>query len=146
MDRQWWKIYHAEAAATFHGELVAPIVVPHAGVRSVKFRGCRTSGEGAIALAAFWGAQRVVLVGYDCQHTGGRAHWHPDHPGLGNARGVEKWPEQMRALARFLGIHVQVINASRVTALEVFPRQSLEAALGECNLARIRERAPPRAA
>jgi hypothetical protein len=131
MDRQWWRVYYEEAARVFAGEMVAPIAAAHDRVKHVKFRACRNSGEGAIALAANWGARSIIMLGYDCQHTGGRAHWHPDHPGLGNAKGAEKWPEQFRKLAIFLGPSIRVVNASRATALKVWPRISLEEALGE---------------
>ncbi len=130
MDRQWWRVYHAEAAQVFEGDMISPVPVEHAGVQKVKFRPCRNSGEGAIALASYLGARSIVMLGYDCQHTGGRAHWHPDHPGLGNAKGCEKWPQQFRKLAQFLGPDIRVVNASRVTALDVWPRISLEEALG----------------
>lgn len=87
------------------------------------------SGAAALAQAAWWGAKRIVLLGYDCQHTGGRKHWHADHPGkLGNADGVADWPAQFAVvLPRLRGI--EVVNASRETALCLFPRASLEEAL-----------------
>ena len=45
------------------------------------------------------GAKRVVMLGYDCQHTGGRAHWHPDHGGhLGNAKTIDRWWSAYAAL------------------------------------------------
>lgn len=75
------------------------------------------------------GASRVVLLGYDCQHTGGRAHWHGDHPRkLGNAGSVDKWKFHFRKLAKEL-LGIEIVNATRQTALEAFPRVSLEDAL-----------------
>lgn len=90
------------------------------------------SGAALIAQAAWWRVRRLVLLGYDCQHTGGRAHWHADHPaGLGNAHGVADWPAQFRAvLPRLAGVHI--VNASRASALDLFPRQTLEEALAPC--------------
>lgn len=126
MDRQWWDVHLAECAA-FAGALVSPHPIP--GVRQEHFRYGHNSGAGAIALAAHWGARRVILLGYDCQHTGGQAHWHGDHPaGLANAGTVAKWPAQFQKLALQLA-GVEVINATRETALSVFPRATLESVL-----------------
>ncbi len=111
----------------FRGERVAPVQAP--GARRVRFEPGANSGLGAIALAAHWGASRIILLGYDCQHTGGRTHWHGDHPqGLGNAGVVKLWPGQFAQLAgRLKG--VEIVNCSRETALRCFPREPLEVAL-----------------
>ncbi len=127
MDRKWWEQYGKEAAATFTGERIAPQTYP--GARREKFSSTRNSGAGAIALAAHWGVRKIVLIGYDCQKTGGQAHWHADHPkGMGNAGSVDKWPAQFRDVAKNIS-GVEVINCSRDTALTVFPRATLEEAL-----------------
>jgi len=95
------------------------------------FRAFGNSGAGAIALAAKAGARRVLLLGYDCQKTGGKAHWHGDHPeGLGNAGSIHKWPAQFAQLKASMA-GVEIINCSRATALTCFPRQPLEAALAD---------------
>ncbi len=136
MDRDWWTAYGAEAAREFAGEKVAP----HGGIpgvtRCLELRSELNSGAGAISLAAMRGATRVILLGYDAQITGGQAHWHPDHPtGLGNAGSVAKWPAQFKDLARRVS-KVQVLNASRATALECFPRQGLSQALAESEVSK----------
>lgn len=124
MDRDWWRRYLGEARGGFGGAFVAPLPgisgVVHARVKQ------HNSGAGAIALAASLGAERIVLLGYDAQKTGGRAHWHGDHPeGMGNAGSVGKWPGQFDALAKTLR-GVEIINCSRETALTCWPRQPLE--------------------
>ncbi|OMG88000.1 hypothetical protein [Achromobacter xylosoxidans] len=124
-------VYGAEAQQLFTGEKVAP----HGGIagvtRCLELRAELNSGAGAVALSAMRGAERVILLGYDAQLTGGHAHWHPDHgDGLGNAGSVAKWPAQFADLARRLSA-VRVVNASRATALECFPRQDLSQALAE---------------
>lgn len=115
----------------FQGDRYAPRSRP--GVKRVRHgyldgRKAMNSGAGAIAAAHHFGARRVILLGYDCQHTGGRKHWHGDHPeggGSGNAGSVGKWPAQFLELVRHLA-GVEVINCSRETALTVFPRAQLE--------------------
>ncbi|WP_198297938.1 hypothetical protein [Bordetella genomosp. 9] len=127
MDRAWWKEYGEEAISSFRGELWAPLTGLR-GVRKASFDYGKNSGLGAISLAVHWGAQRIILIGYDCQKTEGKAHWHADHPnGLGNAGAVDKWPAQFEALANRLMI--EVVNASRSTALKCFPRRALNEAL-----------------
>lgn len=128
MDRVWWRQYLEEARQSFTGQLVAPVAGIH-GVCRAKFPQQLNSGAGAIALAAQLGARRIVLLGYDAQKTGGAAHWHEDHPaGLGNAGSVGKWPRQFAELAKSLA-GVEIINASRETALTCWPRMTLEEAL-----------------
>lgn len=85
------------------------------------------SGYQAIGLAYHLGADRIVLIGYDMQHTNGRTHWHGDHPsGLTNAFGIEKWVKNFSALAKDLKEEgVEVVNCSIETALTCFPRADL---------------------
>lgn len=128
MDKAWWVTYGLEASRAFQGQRIAPATFPHA--TRVRFRHPRNSGAGAIALAAHWGAREIFALGYDCQKTGGKAHWHGDHPkGLGNAGSVAKWPAQFQDMIRYLG-GVTVFNCSRETALTCFRRASLHDALG----------------
>lgn len=88
----------------------------------------RNSGYQAIGLAYQMGAARIVLLGYDMQHTGGKRHWFGDHPkSLTNADGIENWRHGFKALAKHLHDDgIEVINASPETALECFKRQPLE--------------------
>lgn len=130
MDRDWWRAYRSEAAEAFSGALVSPLGNIQ-GVRTVRFGTYLNSGAGAIALAVHLGARRVVLLGYDCQKTGGKAHWHGDHPaGLGNAGSVGKWPGQFARLAADLK-GFDIVNATRQTALNCFARKPLEEALAD---------------
>lgn len=125
MDKVWWSRYLDEAQRDFRGRRVTQ-AVGVAGVERIRFDSQRNSGAGAIALAAHWGARRIILLGYDCQHTGGQAHWHADHPkGLGNAGSVGKWPAQFRDLAVKLS-RLEIINVSRETALTCWPRAHLK--------------------
>lgn len=125
MDRVWWDRYGKEVSEMFCGIATTPL----RGIKNterVDPHGTHNSGAGAIALAVASGAERVILIGYDCQHTGGKAHWHGDHPaGLGNAGSVDKWPDQFRLLAARLP-KADIINCTRQTALTVFRRENLE--------------------
>jgi hypothetical protein len=124
MDRQWWKQYGADAAREFPGRKIAPHVIDGAELRTIV---AGNSGAGAIMLAAEMGARRIVLLGYDGAHTGGFAHWHEDYPkGMGNAGSVKKWPGQFAAVLKALPPGVEVINASRASALTLWPMLPLE--------------------
>jgi hypothetical protein len=69
------------------------------------------------------------MLGFDCQHTNGQAHWHGNHPqGLANARQIERWPKLFQQL-RDDHPDVDIVNASRQTALTCFPLEKLENAL-----------------
>ena len=131
MDLTWWQRYLGDVQARFRGERYSTAPIGGGGVRhlTAPFKGYGNSGAACIALAAFGGAARVILIGYDCQKTGGKAHWHGDHPnGLANAKQIDKWHLRFEELAADLK-GVEVVNASRETALKMFPRMSLDAAL-----------------
>ena len=91
------------------------------------------SGAAAINLAVHFGAARILLLGYDMGADRRRAHWFGDHPPeLKRARSpfhsfMARMATQVAPL-RALG--VEVLNCSRRTALECFPRVRLEDALG----------------
>jgi hypothetical protein len=89
------------------------------------------SGYQAIGLAILFGAARVILLGYDMQRTGDRTHWHGDHIGLGNPKAdrLRLWCSNFKTLA--LQAPVPIINASRETALDCFPRADLHDCLAE---------------
>lgn len=89
------------------------------------------SGYQAINLAYLLGAREVLLLGYDMGvPPGGKSHWFGDHPpALQEASGFDAFINsynQMNPEAHGL----RVINCSRATALDCFPRQPLEQALG----------------
>lgn len=86
----------------------------------------RNSGYQAINLARHLGAVRVLLLGYDMQHTGGKTHWHGDHPGSPPSY-VGSFRSSFKALAQVLHEYqLTIINCSRETALSCFPRQAID--------------------
>jgi hypothetical protein len=131
-DMKWWKKFRDDVRKRFKGQLVTVAPVNAKDVDWLrKWNGYGNSGAAAIALSTLAGAKRTILLGLDCQYDNGKRHWHGDHPqGLGNAKSLKKWPAQFRRVAGHCKGHgVQVINASRQTALECFERQPLEDAL-----------------
>lgn len=90
------------------------------------------SGYQAIGLAYMWGAARIVLLGYDMQRgPQGESHHHGDHerdlPNLGT---LPEWTRRTVQLGVDLRAHgVEVINATRRTAITCFERASIESVL-----------------
>ena len=136
-DAKWWQHYHAEVKANFKGACLTYCAGRRfEGVETMHkqeawFRHFHNSGASAVSLAICGGAAKVVMLGFDCQKTGGKAHWHGDHPAtMGNARSIGNWPTQFKNLARYAeSKKANVINASRETALKCFPRAPLESVL-----------------
>lgn len=120
MDRGWWDEYQADAALVFNGNFATALIDIY-GVEKYNIT-AGNSGAGSIGLARALGANKIILLGFDCQHTDAKKHWHGDHPEtLGNAGTVDKWPAQFE---KFAGD--DVINCSRKTALCVFSKANLE--------------------
>jgi hypothetical protein len=133
MDKQWWEKHHEDVALVFKGERISSNPIPmHYGVRRLptSIKPYSNSGAACISIAINSGAETVIMLGYDCQHTEGRTHWHGSHPkGLGDAGSVKRWPARFEVLKREIGAKAKIINASRVTALAMFDRQDLETCL-----------------
>jgi Uncharacterized Rossmann fold enzyme len=93
----------------------------------------KNGGFQALHLAVLFGASRIVLLGYDFQATGNKSHWHGDHPpGLSNSRRrYGQWLQPLQQLARDIKTRggIEVLNATRETAIECFPRVELQEAL-----------------
>lgn len=87
------------------------------------------SGFQAMNLAIRCGAKRILLTGIDCIGS----HWHGDHgDGLNNPGDWQRkaWIESFTAAAEQVAeIGVEVVNCSRETAVQCFPRMSLAQAL-----------------
>lgn len=148
-DVKWWDEYHKEVDAVFKGRKFGystPCV--RYGAESLFheawFHSFSNSGACAVGLAIACGAQKIVMLGYDCQKTDGKVHWHSDHPsrmsdkqarkrwpdGMSNAESINRWPKQFKAVADYAKERgAVVLNASRVTALDCFPRVNLQEVL-----------------
>lgn len=134
MDTKWWLV-HQNEVASFGGFKLAgkrrttdncPVA------QRIDFDQGGNSGAGAMLMAKLCGADKLILLGYDCQYSpAGKRHWHGDHPrGLGNCVSMPKFYGQFQESFDELS-SVDVVNASRSTALDLWPRQALDDALSE---------------
>lgn len=92
------------------------------------------SGYQAIHLAAHFGAQKIVLMGFDMKiGAGGRTHWHDDSresPGAFGKTLTQSFLPHFSSLAEPLRRRgVQVINSTPDSALTVWPYLPLKEAL-----------------
>lgn len=131
-DAKWWQIYHKEVFATFAGRKVSSSqLAAKYGVEIIPRR-YRNSGAGAAAWAMDQGPARIVLLGFDCApRPNGETHHHGDHPpGLRNASSVGEWAAQFKLLAKDAAKRdIEIVNASRASALTCFPVVELSNAL-----------------
>lgn len=146
-DARWWdhhirevrdsgcssEFWSIEAAADKHGVRI---------IESKREAGlCRepgvihegmNSGYQAVSFAWQCGAARMVLLGFDMQDVGGRAHWHGDHPHRGGRRAnpYALWLKKFITLAADLKVEgCEVVNCTPGSALGAFPRMPLAEAL-----------------
>ena len=90
------------------------------------------SGFQALSLAMQRGSTRVILLGYDMKLAEcGKSHWFGHHPQrLSQSSNYKQWIENFAEYAPiFKGKGVQIINATRDTALHCFEKMPLEEAL-----------------
>lgn len=99
-----------------------------------RIHGGGNGGYQAVNLAVLLGAARIILLGFDMSAgPDGRRHAYPDHqPGLNNPdeSNFMNWRTAFAALARDLrAAGIPVVNCSTRTALDCFPRGTLETVL-----------------
>jgi hypothetical protein len=90
------------------------------------------SGYAAINLAYLFGCRRILLIGFDMREgPNGEKHWHPDHPSpCVQKHQFEEWLHKFTKLAADLKAEgCEVINCTPGSALDVFPRSTLESEL-----------------
>lgn len=90
------------------------------------------SGYQAINLAYLFGAKKIILLGFDCKRgPKNESHHHGDHPGpLNKDMPIHTWRKAFPQLSADLKAEgVEVVNATRDTALECFNKIKLEVAL-----------------
>jgi hypothetical protein len=128
-DYAWWKRYASEITSDAERWTATPLAARQFGCQLAKISSGLNSGAAAIHLAAWFGASRILLLGYDCQATGGQLHWHGPHVRCNNPNEIsfKMWHRQYRQTPNH--IRSKVVNCSRETALRVFARAKLEEAL-----------------
>lgn len=91
------------------------------------------SGFQALNLAVQFGAKRILLIGYD-MHIGGGLHWYgpnkwqdANNP---NESIFKRWIDAFHGAASPLkSMGIEVINCSMSSAIQCFPKKSIEGAL-----------------
>lgn len=87
----------------------------------------QNGGYQAINIAILAGASRILLIGYDMKYTGGRSHWHGDHPVTVPEAWYSSYKKHFERLAK--APPVPIINCTLDTAIEGFPRGEIEEVL-----------------
>jgi hypothetical protein len=130
VDFKWWERYHLKVPSSAECWTTSRQAVRDFSVKHFDSLPPQNSGQQAIKLAAYFGARRIILLGYDAQLTGGKTHHHGDHiPGLGNpnANKCAMWRVQFARIAQhYRSQKIEIINCSRKTALSCFPIATLE--------------------
>lgn len=85
----------------------------------------QNSGYAAINLAVHFGATQILLLGYDMQRTGGRAHFFDHHRTSAGGSYKHFLPHFQTLVAPLAKLGIEVINCTRDTALRCFPRAPL---------------------
>lgn len=125
MDKSWWRQY-IDDVRNSNAQLMCCDRVGIPGVQYKDIVKFGNSGATAIALAKRLGYEKIYLYGYDCQYTGGKRHWHDDHPqGLGNADSMPQWRRQFDRLEKHV-TGLNIINVSRVSSLTHWPKMELD--------------------
>lgn len=148
-DGKWWMI-NKEAAKKFDGLKISQDRVALRHCPNVKLITCTrknstimmdklgvtgwggNGGFQSLNLAAQFGAKKIILVGYDMRLDKG-THWHGKHSvGLNNPsqKNIDGWRKAIDGAAKSLAaLGILVINASLVSALNNYPKMTLEEAL-----------------
>lgn len=87
------------------------------------------SGYMAINMAVHFGAKRIVLLGYDLQPSGDRHHFFGEHPDGNHLRYDARQAVYQTLQGPLQRLGIELLNASRITALTCIPRCSLADAL-----------------
>src|SRR5574337_1619136 len=125
MDRKWWEFHYEEVCTAFSGRrLTVATLDKRFEVEKLTIQSYRNSGAGCVSVAEQAGAKSITLLGFDCMADAGKTHWHGSHPvGLSDAKTIKVWPLIFDRLAKDMKRKgVNVVNASRRTALKCFAR------------------------
>ena len=132
-DACWWDEYGAEVGISADRWTCTRQAAHKHGINLHKISGSYNSGSRAIQFAIEQGAVRVILLGFDCSLDNG-VHWHGPHDKTKNPEKLKLrlWHRYFRQVAvQAKARKVEVINCSRMTALNCFPIRDLESVLAE---------------
>lgn len=149
-DRQWWEAHRGvpwftglkyclePAAVGRWPDVLVPRKSGHEGIEfdPMALRTGRNSGGAAIGIAVHFGAARILLLGYDCgPDKKGREHFWPERggkhaPGLRNGSPYSVFKQTFQTMVQPLkAAGISVVNCSRETHLQCWPRADLRVAL-----------------
>lgn len=114
-----WKLFHVKASNK-----------PGLGMgEAINMNG--NSGFQALNLAAWLGAKKVALIGFDMRAVDGKPHYFGQHAApLVQTQLFEEWCHKARAIAADAKWHgIEVLNATPGSALQCFPMADLAEAL-----------------
>jgi len=130
-DYRWWRMYgkeamkfrarHSTCSGTAARRFGITFIMPKERDGFSAGPGCiygypPLSGYQLIQIVSWEKPERIILLGYDMQHSNGRAHVHGDHPAdWPNAQKLEKHIRQFDFMGPIL--RIPLINCSRDTAL-----------------------------
>lgn len=90
------------------------------------------SGYQAINLAILFGAEHIILIGFDMQRTNGKAHFFGNHPnGLDSGSNYSEFIRHFDKAAELLPDDIKIVNATHGSALRCFRRMSFKNAMQE---------------
>jgi hypothetical protein len=98
-------------------------------LRPNALRTYKNSGGAAINLAVHLGATRILLLGYDMRPVGGRHHFYDPKPVPHGSPYLSFRKLMATMVTPLAAAGVTVVNCSRQTALECFPRAALREVL-----------------
>jgi len=126
-DQAWWDAHKLSIKTKSELWTCSARAAEVHGLNFHRASGGYSSGLRAIELAISLGADKVILLGYDCSIEQG-THWHGDHTQTKNptAQRCKVWAKQFAAMDRK---GVDIVNCSRQTELKCFRRDFLENAI-----------------
>lgn len=132
-DLDWWDKNHAGITSSAELWTCNTRAAKRYGINlfDTDTSGTFNSGQRAILFAMSLGAKHIILLGYDCSILNG-LHWHGAHAGINNptADNIRRWQGEFARIAE-MPSRARIINCSRQTSLNCFPKAELENVIRE---------------
>ena len=88
------------------------------------------SGVGALNLALCMKASPIYLLGYDCRHMNGRAHFHDGYGPRSNENVVRGFARDFERQARFVRrLNARIVNLNPASLLRAYPFSTIDEVL-----------------